>query len=445
DDRTVEYFRGTGRTDEEIERFVAYFKAQGMYGMPKAGDIDYSQVLELDLSTIYPSVAGPKRPQDRIDLDKVKGTFERLFTAPVKENGFAKKADDLRKPYKTFDGMEIKNGDVLIAAITSCTNTSNPGVLLAAGLVAKKAVELGLTVHPRVKTSLAPGSRVVTEYLTKAGLLPYLEKLGFNVAAYGCTTCIGNAGPLAQPIDEAIVKNDLVCAAVLSGNRNFEARIHPNIRANFLASPPLVVAYALAGSMLVDLRNQPLGKSKDGKDVFIGHIWPSADEVKSLMKLAMDAPTFRRLYGDLANANPMWKKVSAPSGQVYTWPKSSYIAEPPFFQDFSMTPGSVGNIIGAKVLGIFGDSVTTDHISPAGSIKPTSPAGFFLQENDVAVADFNSYGARRGNHEVMMRGTFANVRIKNLMLPGTEGGLTQYRNEKLPIYDAAMKYIADGT
>jgi len=445
DDRTVEYFRGTGRTDEEIERFVAYFKAQGMYGMPKAGDIDYSQVLELDLSTIYPSLAGPKRPQDRIDLDKVKGTFEQLFTAPVKENGFGKKADDLRRPYKTFDGMEIKNGDVLIAAITSCTNTSNPGVLLAAGLLAKKAVELGLTVNPRVKTSLAPGSRVVTEYLTKAGLLPYLEKLGFNVAAYGCTTCIGNAGPLAQPIDEAIVKNDLVCAAVLSGNRNFEARIHPNIRANFLASPPLVVAYALAGSMLVDLRKQPLGKSKDGKDVFIGHIWPTADEVKSLMKLAMDAPTFRRLYSDLANANPMWKKVSAPSGQVYNWPKSTYIAEPPFFKDFSMTPAGISNITGAKVLGIFGDSVTTDHISPAGSIKPTSPAGFFLQENDVAVADFNSYGARRGNHEVMMRGTFANVRIKNLMLPGTEGGITLFGTEKLPIYEAAMKYIEQGT
>ena len=274
DDKTVEYFRGTGRTDEEIERFTAYFKAQGMYGIPKAGDIDYSQVLELDLSTIYPSLAGPKRPQDRIDLDQVKSTFEKLFTAPVKDNGFGKKAEDLRKPYKTFDGMEIKNGDVLIAAITSCTNTSNPGVLLAAGLLAKKAVELGLTVNPRVKTSLAPGSRVVTEYLTKAGLLPYLEKLGFAVAAYGCTTCIGNAGPLAQPIDEAIVKNDLVCAAVLSGNRNFEARIHPNIRANFLASPPLVVAYALAGSMLVDLKTQPLGKSKSGEDVYIGHIWP---------------------------------------------------------------------------------------------------------------------------------------------------------------------------
>ncbi|HJT62738.1 MAG TPA: aconitate hydratase AcnA [Burkholderiales bacterium] len=445
DDRTVEYFRGTGRTDEEIERLTTYFKAQGLYGMPKAGDIDYSQVLELDLSTIYPSVAGPKRPQDRIDLDRVKGTFEKLFTAPVKENGFAKKSDDLNKKYKTFDGMEIKNGDVLIAAITSCTNTSNPGVLLAAGLLAKKAVEFGLTVNPRVKTSLAPGSRVVTEYLQKAGLLPYLEKLGFAVAAYGCTTCIGNAGPLAQAIDEAIVKNDLVCAAVLSGNRNFEARIHPNIRANFLASPPLVVAYALAGSMLVDLKTQPLGKSKTGEDVYIGHIWPSADEVRGLMKLAMDPATFRTLYANLADTNPMWKKVSAPSGQVYSWPKSTYIAEPPFFEDFSMTPKGVGNVVGAKVLGIFGDSVTTDHISPAGSIKPTSPAGFYLQENDVAVADFNSYGARRGNHEVMMRGTFANVRIKNLMLPGTEGGLTLYKNEKLPIYDAAMRYIADGT
>jgi aconitate hydratase len=445
DDRTIEYFRGTGRTDEEIERFAAYFKAQGLYGIPKAGAIDYSQVLELDLSTIYPSVAGPKRPQDRIDLDKVKGTFTKLFFTPVKENGFGKKAEEMHKTYKTFDGLELRHGDVLIAAITSCTNTSNPGVLLAAGLLAKKAVELGLSVKPHVKTSLAPGSRVVTEYLQKAGLLPYLEKLGFAVAAYGCTTCIGNAGPLAPPIDEAIVKNDLVCAAVLSGNRNFEARIHPNLRANFLASPPLVVAYAIAGSILKDLRTEPLGKTKDGKDVFIGHVWPSADEVRALMKLAMDPGTFRKLYSNLGETNPLWKKVSAPTGQAYSWPKSTYIAEPPFFKDFSMTPGNIGNIVGAKVLGIFGDSVTTDHISPAGSIKPTSPAGIFLQEHDVAVADFNSYGARRGNHDVMMRGTFANVRIKNLMLPGTEGGVTLYKNEKLPIYEAAMRYIADGT
>src|ERR671938_106178 len=276
--------------------------------MPRKGEIDYSQDLELDLSSIKPSLAGPKRPQDRIDLDKVSSTVGKLFTAPMKENGFGKKAEDLRRPYKTFDGIEIKNGDVLIAAITSCTNTSNPGVLLAAGLLAKKAVELGLTVKPHVKTSLAPGSRVVTEYLGKAGLLPYLEKLGFNLAAYGCTTCIGNAGPLAQPIDEAIVKNDLVCAAVLSGNRNFEARIHPNIRANFLASPPLVVAYAIAGTVLKDFRAEPLGRTKDGREVYIGHIWPSQEEIQSLMSLAMDPATFRKLYSNLAEANPLWKK-----------------------------------------------------------------------------------------------------------------------------------------
>ncbi|MEA3191847.1 MAG: aconitate hydratase [Betaproteobacteria bacterium] len=445
DERTLEYFRGTGRSAEKIDALAAYFKAQGIFGIPKKGQIDYSQVVELDLATIYPSLAGPKRPQDRIDLDKVKSTFTDLFSKPVTMNGFAKKAEDLQKSYKAFDGTEVRNGDVLIAAITSCTNTSNPGVLLAAGLVAKKAVELGLKVNPRVKTSLAPGSRVVTEYLGTSGLLPYLEKLGFSVAAYGCTTCIGNAGPLPQAIDEAVAKNDLVCAAVLSGNRNFEARIHPNIRANFLASPPLVVAYALAGSMLIDFKTQPIGKSKDGKDVFIGHIWPTADEVKALMKFAMDAPTFRRLYSDLANSSALWKKIPAPVGQVYPWPKSTYIAEPPFFADFAMTPAAVGGISGAKVLGIFGDSVTTDHISPAGSIKPTSPAGIYLQEHDVAVSDFNSFGARRGNHEVMMRGTFGNVRIKNLMLPGTEGGVTLFKGEKQSIYEAAMRYVADGT
>jgi aconitate hydratase len=445
DQKTVEYFRGTGRTDEAVNRFAEYFKAQGLFGIPRQGQIDYSQELELDLSSIKPSLAGPKRPQDRIDLDKVSSTFEKLFTASPKENGFGKKTEDLRKPYRTFDGTEIRNGDVLIAAITSCTNTSNPGVLLAAGLLAKRAVELGLTVKPHVKTSLAPGSRVVTEYLTKSGLLPYLEKLGFFLAGYGCTTCIGNSGPLAQPIDEAIVKNDLVCSAVLSGNRNFEARIHPNIRANFLASPPLVVAYAIAGSVLKDFRTEPLGKTKDGRDVFIGHIWPSHEEIQRLMKLAMDPATFRRLYSNLAETNPLWKKVSAPTGQVYSWPPSTYIAEPPFFKDFTMAHGKPANVTGAKVLAILGDSVTTDHISPAGSIKPTSPAGIYLQENDVAVADFNSYGARRGNHEVMMRGTFANVRIKNLMLGGKEGGLTLYKGQEMPIYDAAMRYIADGT
>jgi aconitate hydratase len=491
DGKTIEYFRGTGRTDEEIADLTAYFKAQGMYGIPKQGAIDYSQQLELDLSTVMPSLAGPKRPQDRINLDQVKSTFSSLFSKPVGESGFAKPAAELAKRHETHFGgsgpvsgggktslgsqksgapadvvemvdnraipvavtparveygkISIGHGDVLIAAITSCTNTSNPGVLLAAGLLAKKAVELGLSVKPHIKTSLAPGSRVVTEYLTKTGLLPYLEKLGFYLAGYGCTTCIGNSGPLAQSIEETVVKNDLVCAAVLSGNRNFEARIHANIRANFLASPPLVVAYAIAGSVLTDLRTEPLGKSKDGRDVYIGHIWPSADEVAALMKMAMDAKTFRRLYSNLGEANPLWKKISAPTGQVYSWPASTYIAEPPFFTDFSMTPGTPGDIRSARVLGIFGDSVTTDHISPAGSIKPTSPAGIHLQEHDVSVADFNSYGARRGNHEVMMRGTFANVRIKNLMLGGKEGGMTRYKGEELPIYDAAMRYIADRT
>ncbi|NBS57456.1 MAG: aconitate hydratase AcnA [Betaproteobacteria bacterium] len=444
DDKTIDYFKGTGRTEAEIEAFKAYFKAQGLYGVPKAGSIDYSQTVELDLSTVMPSLAGPKRPQDRIGLENVKSTFTSLFSKPVAENGFAKAPADLGKRIKAYDGTEVGSGDVLIAAITSCTNTSNPGVLLAAGLLAKKAVELGLTVKPHIKTSLAPGSRVVTEYLTKAGLLPYLEKLGFYTAGYGCTTCIGNAGPLAQPIEETIVKNDLVCAAVLSGNRNFEARIHANIRANFLASPPLVVAYAIAGTMLKDFRTEPIGKSKDGQDVYIGHIWPTHDEVAALMKLAMDAPTFRRLYKDLGKDNVLWQKVPSASGQVYNWPKSSYIAEPPFFANFSMQPGKVEAITGAKILGVFGDSVTTDHISPAGSIKPTSPAGFYLQEHDVAVGDFNSYGARRGNHEVMMRGTFANVRIKNQMMGGKEGGLTRYKGEEMPIYDAAMKYVADG-
>ncbi|HYD57866.1 MAG TPA: aconitate hydratase AcnA, partial [Burkholderiales bacterium] len=445
DERTIEYFKGTGRADDKVQALADYFKAQGMFGVPKAGAIDYSQVLELDLSSVYPSLAGPKRPQDRIDLDRVKSTFSALFTKPVAENGFAKRSEDLARAHRTADNIELRNGDVLIAAITSCTNTSNPGVLLAAGLLAKKAVELGLSVKPHVKTSLAPGSRVVTEYLQKAGLLPYLEKLGFSLAAYGCTTCIGNAGPLAPAIEEAIVKNDLVCAAVLSGNRNFEARIHPNIRANFLASPPLVVAYALAGTVLKDFRNEPIGRSKDGRDVFIGHIWPTTEEIQALMPLAMDAPTFRKLYSDLGNSSELWKKISAPAGQVYSWPRSTYIAEPPFFRDFAMTPGAPGDIRDARILGIFGDSVTTDHISPAGSIKPTSPAGIYLQEHDVAVADFNSYGARRGNHEVMMRGTFANVRIKNLMLPGTEGGVTLFGNDRLSIYDAAMRYIEQGT
>ena len=453
DDKTIEFFRGTGRTDEEVAAFEAYFKAQGMYGTPKKGAIDYSQVIEFDLGTVTPSLAGPKRPQDRIEIGKVKSQFSELFSKPVNDNGFSKKPEDLGKTYRTADGVDLHNGDVLIAAITSCTNTSNPSVLLAAGLLAKKAVQRGLTVKPHVKTSLAPGSRVVVDYLTKAGLLPHLEKLGFYVAGFGCTTCIGNAGDLRPTINEAITRNDLVCASVLSGNRNFEARIHPNLRANFLASPPLVVAYAIAGTMLRDLMTEPLGKGAKGEDVWIGDIWPTGQEIHDCMKYAMDPKTFRTLYGDFTKNNPLWNAVPAPAGQAYSWPKSTYIAEPPFFADFGMQPGTTGNVIGARALGVFGDSLTTDHISPAGSIKPTSPAGIYLQEHDVSVADFNSYGARRGNHEVMMRGTFANVRIKNLMIPqrpdGTrlEGGVTLHQpsGEQMPIYDAAMKYIAEGT
>jgi len=453
DDKTIDYFKGTGRTAQEIDAFAAYFKAQGMYGVPKKGDIDYSTVLELDLATVAPSLAGPKRPQDRIEIGRVKSKFAELFSAPVADNGFAKNAADLAKRFKTRDGIDIGSADVMIAAITSCTNTSNPGVLLAAGLLAKKAVERGLKVKPHIKTSLAPGSRVVQEYLEKAGLLPYLEKLGFYVSGFGCTTCIGNSGPLAEPIEESIVGNDLVCAAVLSGNRNFEARIHANIRANFLASPPFVVAYAIAGTMLKDLMTEPLGKGKDGRDVWIGDIWPTGEEVEACMKYAMNASTFQRLYKDLGKDNVLWQKITSASGQVYDWPKSTYIAEPPFFADFGMQPGLTGSIRGMRALGIFGDSVTTDHISPAGAIKDTSPAGKYLIGHNVMKADFNSYGARRGNHEVMMRGTFANVRIKNFMMPlkadgsRVEGGLTvlQPSGDEMPIYDAAMKYVARGT
>jgi aconitate hydratase len=451
DGATVEYFKGTGRSDEEVAAFEAYFKAQGLFGIPKPGEIRYSQMLKLDLASVEPALAGPKRPQDRIPVGRLKSTFATLFSKPVAENGFAKKAEELAKRYKTRDGIDIGSGDVMIAAITSCTNTSNPSVLIAAGLLAKKAVAKGLAVKPHIKTSLAPGSRVVTEYLRKTGLLEPLEKLGFYLAGYGCTTCIGNAGPLAESIEETIVRNDLVCAAVLSGNRNFEARIHPNLRANFLASPPLVVAYAIAGTVRKDLMSEPLGKGKDGQDVWIGDVWPSSQEVHDHLKYAMDPKTFRRLYAHLGEDNALWREIPSAAGQVYDWPKSTYIAEPPFFHGFSMHPGRLQAIAGARILGIFGDSVTTDHISPAGSIKDTSPAGQYLIANGVIKADFNSYGARRGNHEVMMRGTFANVRIKNLMLPprpdGTriEGGLTihQPSGEQMSIYDAAMRYIEE--
>ena len=456
DDATIDYFKGTGRTKAEIDAFEAYFKAQGLYGVPKAGQIDYTQEVSLDLGTVAPSLAGPKRPQDRIEIGNVKSTFADLFTKPTSENGFNKKAEDLNASYKNADGVDVHNGDVLIAAITSCTNTSNPSVLLAAGLLAKKAVEAGLKVAPHIKTSLAPGSRVVTKYLEAAGLLPYLEKLGFGVTAYGCTTCIGNAGDLTPAMNEAIVKNDVVAAAVLSGNRNFEARIHPNIRANFLASPPLVVAYAIAGNVTRDLMTEPVGKGKGGKDIYLGDIWPTSQEIEKLLKFAMNAKTFKENYADVKGApGKLWEAIKGVAkGEVYNWPTSTYIAEPPFFENFSEEPKiAAAGITGARALGVFGDSITTDHISPAGSIKESSPAGKWLQANGVLKADFNSYGSRRGNHEIMMRGTFANVRIKNLMIPAkedgsrVEGGITLHQptGEQMSIYDAAMKYVAEGT
>ncbi|MBP7452476.1 MAG: aconitate hydratase [Ottowia sp.] len=520
DERTIEYFQGTGRTKAEIEAFEAYFRAQGLFGIPQAGDIDYSQVVTLDLGTVAPSLAGPKRPQDRIELGNVATQFADLFSKPMGDNGFNRPADLLHTrvevtrdnlpdadelpppPQPTPAGaprevvemvankptlqsalaeadviepisvqqFSLGNGDVLIAAITSCTNTSNPSVLLAAGLLAKKAVQAGLTVKPHIKTSLAPGSRIVTEYLTETGLLPYLEQLGFSVAGYGCTTCIGNAGDLAPEINEAITRNDLIAAAVLSGNRNFEARIHPNLKANFLASPPLVVAYAIAGNVMVDLMTQPVGQGKGGKDVFLGDIWPTSEEIQKLLKYAMKGKAFRENYAKVATEpGKLWERIEGVTGQIYNWPTSTYIAEPPFFDDFTMesgaaSAGAAGNsgqndahrVAGARVMALFGDSITTDHISPAGSIKDTSPAGQWLLAHGVQKPDFNSYGARRGNHEVMMRGTFANVRIKNLMIPPQndgsreEGGVTLYQQpgelqgSKQFIYDAAMKYIAAG-
>jgi len=448
DAATVRYMRATGKTDEDIELFEQYFKAQGLFGMPKAGEIEYSTHLSLDLASIHPSLAGPKRPQDRIDLSKMKESFNTLFSKPTADNGFNKKPDDLGKRYPTkYNNMDLGNGDILIAAITSCTNTSNPAVLLAAGLLAKKAVEKGLTVHPRIKTSLAPGSRVVTEYLTKAGLQQYLDKLGFALAGYGCTTCIGNSGDLRAEFNDAIAAHDIIGAAVLSGNRNFEARIHPNVKANFLASPPLVVAFAIAGHVNIDLSSEPLGVGSDGKPVFLKDIWPSSEEIGDLMYLAQDPETFRRLYSDFVTGNDLWNNIKSATGNVYTWPESTYIAEPPFFTDFSMQFGDINEIKKAKALLIVGDSLTTDHISPAGSFKATTPAGKYLIEHGVAAKDFNSYGSRRGHHEVMMRGTFANVRVKNLMLPvnadgsRVEGGYTLYNGAQTDIYTAAMSYI----
>ena len=513
DGESVAYLHATGRSEEQCAAFENYFRAQKMFGMPKKGEIDYSVELELDLADVQPSVAGPKRPQDRINLPDLGNTFRSLFTKSVKDGGYGKTDDLLGKrfpldlnghakptngdmepasvpsPTDAAEGLkkggktigetagdremvtnrptatpasmiaethakefkeghaEIGHGSVLIAAITSCTNTSNPSVMLASGLLAKKAVERGLRVDPSVKTSLAPGSRVVTDYLTKTGLQKYLDQLGFNTVGYGCTTCIGNSGPLDPKIEKAINDNDLVAASVLSGNRNFEARVHQNIKANFLMSPPLVVAFALAGRVDVNLSKDSLGKDHDGKDVYLRDLWPTLQEIRDTLKSALTPEVFRKLYRDFSAQNPKWNEIPSSVGEIYQWDENSdYIHEPPFFTDFGMSEGKIEDIRNARPLGIFGDSVTTDHISPAGAIKPTSPAGQYLKSRGIEPADFNSYGSRRGNDLVMTRGTFANVRIKNLMVPGMEGGVTKYQpaGEQMSIYDAAMKYQNEG-
>ncbi len=495
DAESVQYLRDTGRSEEHCRLYENYYRAQGLFGVPAEGQIGYSAELELDLGSVVASVAGPKRPQDRIELPKLKSELLNAFTRPAAESGFGIPDDELfssvrvksevharveldhsyghRKPvvspsesemrdqhptpdipqqlplsaFPRFD-TELRHGSVLIAAITSCTNTSNPSVMLAAGLLAKKAVERGLAVNPVVKTSLAPGSRVVSDYLNKTGLQPYLDRLGFQLVGYGCTTCIGNSGPLPAPVEEAIAQNDLVVAAVLSGNRNFEARIHQSIKANFLMSPPLVVAFALAGRVDIDMAKEPIGKGKDGQPVFLKDLWPTSQEIREQMRAALRPEIFRQLYRDFAEQNPKWNEIPSSRGNVYEWEATStYIQEPPFFTNFSLKPGVIGEINGARALGIFGDSVTTDHISPAGSIKRSSPAGQYLLAQGVAREDFNSYGSRRGNDRVMTRGTFANVRIKNLMLPGVEGGVTKHMPDGTPlsIHEAALRYRQEGT
>ena len=439
DDKTLDYMRLTGRSEDAIALAEAYAKEQGFWIDPSVEPV-FSSTLELDMSTVQPSLAGPKRPQDKVVLSNVDDVFNKDLAEVYKHDGFK------RVPVEG-KAHDIGDGDVVIAAITSCTNTSNPGVLVAAGLVAKKANERGLKPKPWVKTSLAPGSQVVTDYLVKAGLQEHLDAVGFNLVGYGCTTCIGNSGPLAEPISKAINGNDIVAASVLSGNRNFEGRVSPDVRANFLASPPLVVAYALKGTVTEDFTTTPIGQDKDGNDVFLKDIWPSNAEVHDLMTANISREMFEARYANVYKGDEHWQKINVEGSETYQWRAgSTYVANPPYFEGMSMTPAPVSDIIEAKPLAILGDSITTDHISPAGSIKADSPAGKWLMEHQVSKSDFNSYGARRGHHEVMMRGTFANIRIKNEMVPGIEGGMSRYGDGPAePIYDVAMKHKADGT
>jgi aconitate hydratase len=451
DAETLRYLRQTGRTEEEVDRVERYSKEQGIFRTDSTPEPQFSERLELDLETVEPSVAGPKRPQDRVPLSQMKSSFRRSLSAPVKERGFGLSGADLeRKITVNFNGTraELRHGSVVIAAITSCTNTSNPSVMIGAGLLAKQAVERGLEVPPYVKTSLAPGSKVVTEYLKSAGLLDALAQIRFNLVGYGCTTCIGNSGPLPQLVSKAVTDSQIVAAAVLSGNRNFEGRIHPQVRANYLASPPLVVAYALAGTVDIDLVNEPLGRDQSGNPVYLRDLWPSQDEIARVMDRCVQPEMFRATYRNVWDGNSKWNSIPVSGGALYPWqPESTYIQEPPFFTQFSTEPPPIRDIHGARVLVLLGDSVTTDHISPAGDIAEDSPAGRYLIEHGVAKKDFNSYGSRRGNDRIMVRGTFANIRLKNLLVPGTEGGITLHlpSQERMPIYDAAARYAAEGT
>ncbi|MFM1652179.1 aconitate hydratase AcnA [Brevibacillus sp. B_LB10_24] len=452
DAETLNYLRQTGRSEELIQLVETYTKAQGLFRTDATPDPVFSDTLELDLSTVVPSLAGPKRPQDRVELTHMKEAFNQSLRTPIDKGGFGLEEDKIAKSvevqHPNGETSTMKTGAVVIAAITSCTNTSNPSVMLGAGLLAKKAVEKGLKKPGYVKSSLAPGSRVVTQYLVDAGLMDSLDALGFNVVGYGCTTCIGNSGPLPDEVSKAIADNDMTVAAVLSGNRNFEGRIHALVKANYLASPPLVIAYALAGTVDIDLEKEPLGEDKHGNPVYLKDIWPTPQEIAEVMSKAMNPELFRAQYAQVFTANDSWNKIDVPTGDLYEWDaNSTYIQEPPFFKDLSPEVGHIGEIKGAKTLALLGDSVTTDHISPAGNISPTSPAGLYLQSKGVERKDFNSYGSRRGSHDVMMRGTFANIRIRNQVAPGTEGGVTKYlpTDEVMSIYDASMKYQAADT